>query len=193
MRIRSSSEAGIAIGAILFVLALLGVIAVAIGNSGNFMGTTITPDRLSAELKSQANLIRSKILECFSNGYERGDLADKYPASSGNGTLVSALDCPSYNTGSQNLWSGQSAATLPAKPVGLEEWYYVNAGASGGRCIRTQPATAYLNDIGITNGLAQAAGGFSAQELSYDAGSASKRFILWITRPTGTVSTDCSS
>lgn len=190
---RPSSQAGIAIGVILFVIALLAVIAAAITNSGNFMGTTLTPDRLSAELKSQANLIRSKILECYSNGYDRGDLADKYPSSSGTGTLVSALDCPSYNTGAQNIWTGQSAASMPAKPNGLDDWYYVNAGSSGGRCIRIQPTTASLNDVGIINGLTQASGSFSAMELTYDSGSASKRFILWITKPTGTASANCSS
>lgn len=190
---RPSTQAGIAIGAILFVLALLAVIAAAITNSSNFMGTTITPDRLSAELKSQAHLIRNKILECFTNGYDRGELADKYPSSSGNGTLVSALECPSYGTGTESLWTGQSPASFPAKPSGLDDWYYVNAGASGGRCIRIQPSAGNTSDVGILGGLGQAASAFSSMELVYDSGSGSKRFILWITRPSGAASADCSS
>lgn len=189
--IRQPLEAGIAIGVVLFIIALLAVITIAISSSGNFMGTTITPDRVSNLIKSQAQLIRSKILECYTNGYERGELADKYPSSTGNGTLVSALDCPSYTSGQQNLWSGQAPTSFPPPPQGFGAWYYVNAGKTGGRCIRIQPDTP--GDVGIKNGLAQAAPAFSSSELVYDSGSASQRFILWITPATGTASTDCGS
>jgi hypothetical protein len=190
---RPRHDAGIAVGAILFVLALLGVIAAAVSNSGTFMSTTITPDRVSADVKSQANLIRNKILECFTNGYDRGDLPDRYPASTGTGTLVEVLDCPSFNTGSQNIWSGQYTATLPPPPGGFDKWVYVNAGTVNGRCIRIQPSSGNANDQGLINGLLQASAAFSGMELVFDSGSSSKRFILWITRPSGTPSADCSS
>jgi hypothetical protein len=144
-------------------------------------------------MKSQANLIRNKILECFTNGYDRGDLVDKYPASTGNGTLVENLDCPSYNTGAQNLWAGQSPATLPKAPNGFDKWVYVNAGASGGRCVRIQPSSGNTADVGLKGGLAQAANAFSSMELIYDPNSSSQRFIIWITKPTGAASVDCGS
>ncbi len=186
---RFSSRSGIAIGMILFVIAIIAVISIAISASSNFTGSTITPDRVSADVKSQANLIRNKILECYTNGYDRGDLPDKYPSSTGNGTLVEDLDCPSYNSGAQNIWAGQSPASLPPPPRGLNDWYYVNAGSSGGRCIRIQPASA---DASVKQGLTQASSSFSSMELSYDTGKDAPRFIVWITRPTGTVSDDCN-
>jgi hypothetical protein len=186
---RHSPQAGIAIGPILFVIAIMAVIGIAMSSSSNFTTSTITPDRVTADIRSQANLIRSKILECYTNGYDRGDLVDKYPASTGTGTLVEALECPSYNSGSENLWSGQSPASLPPPTNGFEKWYYVNAGVSGGRCIRIQPTSA--SDVGLKNGLAQVATSFSTMELVYDPNSVSQRFILWITRPSGSPSTDC--
>lgn len=191
MRKRLASDAGIAIGIILFIISILAVLAIAISASGNFMGTTITPDRVYHDTKSQANLIRNKILECYTYGYDRGDLTDKYPASTGNGTAVDSLDCPSYTSGQQNLWTGQSPASLPPPPTGFGSWYYVNAGASGGRCIRIQPSTP--TDVGIKNGLGQVSSAFAGNELVYDSASSSQRFILWITRPTGTASADCGS
>src|ERR1700743_833864 len=106
MSTRLNKNQGIAIGMILFVLALLGVIAVARPAGANVTNTPIVPDRVTADMKSQANLIRNKILECYTYGYERGDLPDKYPAGASPGVLVENLTCPSYNTGTDNLWSG---------------------------------------------------------------------------------------
>jgi len=191
MNTRLSRNSGIAIGMILFIIAVIAVLSIAISASGNFMGTTVTPDRVSADVKSQANLIRNKILECYTYGYERGDLVDKYPSSTGTGTPVSDLNCPSYPTGLTNIWAGQSPASLPPPPGGFDKWYYVNAGASGGRCARIQPLS--TTDVGLKNGLLQASSVFDANELSFDANSGSLRFILWITKPTGSPSADCSS
>ena len=190
---RLPAESGIAIGMILFVIAMLAVIGIAVSASGNFMGTTITPDRVSADIKAQANLIRSKILECYTYGYDRGDLSDKYPLSTGTGTAVSALDCLSYPAGLQGLWTGQSPASLPPPPSGFDAWVYKNAGAAGGRCIRIQPSTGKATNVGLKNGLAQVSSYFSSNELSYDSNSASQRFIIWITKPTVAADTDCSS
>ncbi len=190
---RFAQNSGIAIGIILFIIAVLAVLSIALTSTGNFMSTTVTPDRVSADLRSQANLIRSKILECYTYGYERGDLSDKYPSSSGNGTAVNSLTCPSYTSGVNNIWSGQSPASLPPPPTGFDVWYYVNAGATGGRCIRIQPLAANVADVGFKNGLSQAAGYFDGNEYVYDGNSASQRFILWITRPSGSASANCSS
>jgi hypothetical protein len=194
-RQRLHSESGIAIGMILFVISLLAVITIAVSSSGNFMGTTVTPDRVTADIKSQANLIRSKIMECFMNGRsnERGDLADLYPASTGAGTAVTDLDCPSFTSGQQNLWTGQSPASLPPPTTGFDPWMYKNAGSVGGRCIRIQPTSGFVNDLGTKNGLAQVSTAFSSNERIYDSGSSSQRLIIWITRPTGAADADCGS
>lgn len=197
---RPAAEAGIAIGMILFVIAILAVIGVAMSASGNFMGTTVTPDRVVADIKSQANLIRSKILECNQYSFDRGDLSDKYPESTGTGTLVESLDCLAFvaqgttlPSNLTNLWTGAHPSSLPPPTAGFEKWYYKNAGPTGGRCIRIQPLTASATDIGVKNGLAQAATYFSSQEVVYDSNSSSQRFILWITKPSSSAHADCSS
>ena len=59
-----SAESGIVIGPILFVLALLAILAVVMSsNMGNYGSASIT-DRVGADIVSQANLIRTKIYEC---------------------------------------------------------------------------------------------------------------------------------
>lgn len=219
MKQRISSESGLAVGVVLFALALVAVIAVVM-NAGSMMGnSTVTIDRISADIKSQGNLIISKIRQCYTNGVDNKvldcsnntyitttsswsrsgctgtsptDLTVYYPTSTGSGTLVSALNCPSYAAGSQNLWTGQAPSMLPPVSNGLGEWYYVNAGDTNGRCIRIEPQAATVNDTAVRAGLAQAVTSYGAQEYVYTPGSSSQRVILWITRPSGAASADCS-
>ncbi len=201
--VRLAPDAGLAIGAILFVVALLAVLAIAMSSGSSTVGSTVVADRIRSELKSQGNLIRAKILECNQYSLDRGELADKYPSSTGSGTLVSALHCLAFDSsGAQTvntpLWTGAHPAALPPPPSGMDEWYYVNAGAANGRCIRMQPLAPNVNDTGIRTGLSQAFSAFavsgtSSQEGTYDPVSTSQRFILWITTPSGTADTNCQS
>jgi hypothetical protein len=215
MKKHVSSESGIAIGVLLFGLAMLAVLAVAMSAGSNMMGASpITIDRISAEVKSQGQLILAKIHQCYSEGLDNKkldcsnntlvlgvptrsgcspiDTTAFYPTSTGSGTVIESVACPAYGAGIQNLWTGQQPSMLPPPSNGLEHWVYVNAGDAGGRCIRIQPLAAGVDDVGIRDGLAQAAGAFSADELGFSAGSSSQRFILWVTKPAGVVSADCS-
>lgn len=216
MEKRFSSEAGIAIGVILFALAIIAVISVAMSAGSNFAGTTIATDRVAAEVKSQALLLTTKIRECYNHGlsakqaecdnntllsdgsWSRSgcnpiDKTSYYPTSTGTGTAITSVTCPSFDASSNNLWTGQAPLLLPATPAGMDTWYYVNAGDSGGRCIRIAPSTANLTNAAIKQGLIEASSAFSSQELTFDSAGASLRFIIWLTRPTGTASADCSS
>lgn len=213
---RPSSQSGIAIGAILFALALIAIIAVAMGAGGDFAGSLITVDRVKMEVKGQSALILAKIKECYNHGltakqaycdpnievspgvYSRSgcnpiDTTAFYPTSAAEGTAVESLDCPSYGTGAKNLWTGQSQAQLPPKPPGFDSWVYVNANDSGGRCIRIQPQAGSVNDSAVKQGLIEAANAYSTQELVFNSASSDQRYILWVTRPTGTPSAQCSS
>ncbi|MBY0428503.1 MAG: hypothetical protein K2Q32_04710 [Alphaproteobacteria bacterium] len=205
---RVEHDAGIAIGAILFVVALLGVIAVAMSSGSSSVGSNIAADRVRNDIKIQGNLIRSKILECNQYSSDRGNLPDKYPSSTGTGaglSTVRSLNCLAFDvaedasgnaqaTTNTPLWTGAHATSLPPTSTGFEEWKYKNAGAVGGRCIRIQPLAANVGDAGIKNGLSQAFSAFTAtDEAVYDPNSSSQRFILWITKPTGTTDADCAS
>lgn len=220
MRQRFSPESGIAIGVILFALALIAVISVAMSAGSNFSGSVIATDRIREELKSQAQLISTKIRECYSNGLSNKqtdcenntyvtpstgspywtrsgcnpiDTTAFYPPSTGSGTSIISVTCPGYNPSTNNLWTGQVPLMLPPQPNGLDTWYYVNAGDVGGRCIRIAPLPANLSNAAIKQGLIEASSSFSSQELRFDPNSAALRFIIWITRPTGAASADCSS
>ncbi len=216
MEKRLSHDSGIAIGMVLFGLALLAVVSVAMGVGGNNnLSSVISIDRSTADLKSQGLLIATKIRDCFSNGIDNKKLdcsnntyipgtgwsrpgcspidpAAFYPASSGSGTPVENLNCPSFGAGIQNLWTGQVPALLPPPSSGFDIWYYVNAGDGGGRCIRTQPLASTVDDSSMRAGLLEASASFSANEVSYVPTSTSQRFILWITKPAVIASPDCA-
>lgn len=191
---RFSPSAGIAIGPILFVMALLGVLAAAMSTSiGNF-GTAGIADRVTADVVSQANLIRSKISECnlrytIDTSYANND---GYPpvADTTNGDLVSDLICKGDVAGAgSNLWTGSYPLQYPPPTSGLQPWRYMNAGASGGRCFWTLP-TSGAGSSGITAGLSTATRKFSSLEVSYAASS--NKFVVFITRPSGAVDAHCA-
>lgn len=183
---RLDSSAGIAIGPILFVLAMLGALATAMSTSMTGFTTAGVTDRVSADIVSQANLIRVKINECnlLHGTYNNGD---GWPASDPtNGTKVADLECIGDPAGRKNLWSGVRNVLLPPPTRGFNEWYYMNAGATGGRCIWTTPINP---DAG---GLDTAATKFSSQELKYNPSGGTQKFVLFITMPSGAVDANCA-
>ncbi|MDP9128195.1 MAG: hypothetical protein M3N08_08060 [Pseudomonadota bacterium] len=203
---RFPPDAGLAIGAILFVIALLALLGTIIAAGGSDFGTASISDRIAADVATQANLIRSKIIECnLIHGTNSN--YDGYPSSDPtNGTLVSALNCSGDPSGQQSLWSGSRTALLPPPTMGFGAWHYINTNASGlgstavgGRCIWIQPTTPNASSVsGIVNGLTKAASKFSnaavydsASEAIYDPSSASQKFVVWITMPTGTPNSNC--
>jgi len=201
---RLPSDSGIAIGPILFVIALLGILAAVIAaGTGDFSTASIT-DRVYNDIYSQANLIRTKINECNLK-YGTNNNGDGWPASDQtNGTPVCALqcagdpgtaesgtDCQGNPMTEQNLWNGMRPALLPPPTNGFNQWYYMNDSAGGGRCIWIHPSSTASS--GIIAGLVKAATRFSSQEVTYNSGGTSQNFVIWITVPTGTASTLCSS
>jgi len=195
------SDAGIAIGPILFVLAILGILGTFFASGGNSsLGTAGISDRVSSDIVGQANLIRAKIAECHMQYLVNGTnyasapcAGDPYPCSDqSDGTLVSALTCPNdplAGSAEQSLWMGPRPASLPPATNGFNNWMYINAGSAGGRCIWTTPVSP--GNSGNIDGLTQAAKKFTSQELSYDSGGGSQKFVVFITRPTGTVDEHC--
>ena len=205
-----SAESGIVIGPILFVLALLAILAVVMSsNMGNYGSASIT-DRVGADIVSQANLIRTKIYECNIK-YGTDGNGDGFPSSdTTNGTLVSALTCAGDPAGLQNLWTGARNTLYPPPTNGFGPWYYINTNgtglggtATGGRCLWTVPTSASPStNVGLVNGLTKAAGKFDhattctdttscSQKVIYDPASASQKFVVWITPPTGTPNSHC--
>jgi hypothetical protein len=100
---------------------------------------------------------------------------------------------------------------LPPPTQNFGSWYYINTNgtglggtATGGRCIWIVPTISNpASNAGIVAGLTKAASKFtnqtscsnnatcSATEVIYDPASASQKFILWISIPTGTPDSHC--
>lgn len=199
---RLHPSAGIAIGPILFVLAMIGILATVFASgSGGSLGSAGIADRITNDVVSQANLIRSKISECQMQYLVNGDITpggacdnDPYPCSDQtNGSLVSSLTCPNdpLDGGAEpSLWMGLRVASLPPPTKGFNEWMYINAGEAGGRCIWTAPTGGTSG--AVVDGLTRAATKFTGQEVSYDPGSNTQKVVVFVTRPTGTVDSHCT-
>jgi hypothetical protein len=206
-----SASSGIAIGPILFVLAILAIIAMFMASGNENYQTASGADRISTDIISQANLIRSTINQCnlqYQMAISTGSVttaADAYPFGSALGTVtpVSALLCDPMGTTS--LWMDK---LLPPPTGGFTVWNYVNGGAAGGRCIWTQPDTATAGSIyygatpaniaAITSGLANTAkkfnsatGSSTTSEFMYNPAGASQKVVVWITPNTGAVNANC--
>jgi hypothetical protein len=206
-RQRSATEAGFAIGPILFVLAILAMIAGVIAAGFGDYGAASVIDRVAADIPSQTNLIRTAVNQC--NGQyltyvklkqtEDSSYAEDpnpYPHSAAGGTAVDALLCDPL--GAQSVWANIS---YPQVPKGFNTWTYIDASATdGGRCVWTTPQAKNSNMI---DGLNKAAHKFTTQprcdgsgtpctaEVLYDPASASLKFALWITLPKGTPDSHC--
>lgn len=211
---RLPRNAGIAIGPILFVLALLGVIAAVMSTSSGGFDTAATADRVTSEIVNQANLIRGKINECNlrcvnAQALETsGGLAcpepwpDNYtvgsPPAAPTATVLAVrnIECPldAGNPAGSTLWTAPQPTQLPPPTKGFESnpWNYVNAGPSGGRCIWTAPNSGNSSRA-IVEGLTRAAGKFTTDELDYDPASSSQKFVVIITPATGTLDTNCQA
>ena len=198
---RFSSSAGIAIGPILFIIAILAVLAAVMAAGNGDYQVASGADRITADIGSQANLIRNTINECnlqYMLSVSSGSVTpttDPYPASTSSGTAVSALVCDP--TGGSSLWG---AILLPPPTGGFNQWMYVDASSSnGGRCIWALPSGANpLNNPQVVGGLTRAASKFNSttvysatSEVIYNPTSTSQKFVVWITPPTGTASSYC--
>jgi len=186
--VRLPADAGIALGPILFLLAILGIIGVVMsaGGSGGFSSAGIT-DRIAADVPSQTNLIRAKINECILLYGSSTDYST-YPQAA-SATLVSALTCPGDPGTNKNMWTGSHPASLPPPTTGFNEWNYINANASGsgGVCIWVEPKA---SSGGVVAGLTRTANKFThaaandgSAEVNYDSTKAKQRFIVWISTP----------
>jgi hypothetical protein len=197
---RFSSSAGIAIGPILFMIAMLAVLATVLASGGSGFQTVGVTDRVAADIAAQTNLIRSTINNCnlqYSLAVPSGSVAtaaDPYPDSIAAGTNVSALVCDPM--GGASLWG---AILMPPPTKDFNAWKYVNAGDSGGRCFWTTPSIpSPKTNQAIKQGLIRVATKFNsaaandgAHEVVYNPASDSQKFIVFITMPTGAIDSNC--
>lgn len=201
-RQRFHPSAGIAIGPILFVIAMLAVLAAVMASGNGDYQVASGADRITADISAQANLIRSTINDCnmrYSLAVSTNPNAlasDPYPDTPASG-LVADLECSPL--GAVSIWNnGASNILLPPPTKGFNPWSYVNAGVSGGRCFWTTPSAANpKSSSAIVGGLTHAASRFNSaaaaslsKEVIYDPASDSQKFVVWVTMPSDLSSID---
>jgi hypothetical protein len=199
MRRRSLSrrfEAGIALGPILFLLAVIGIIGLVLSAGSSGFTTAAVSDRVKADMVSQINLIRAKINECITI---YGSFTDytTYPQAL-TATPVSNITCPGDS--GNNLWTGSHPANMPPPTAGFGPWYYINTNGTGGTnkgaCIWTQPTTP---SGAIGDGLKAASAKFTTStvnlgtsEMNYNSALSNQRIVVWISTPPATADTNCT-
>lgn len=199
-------NAGIAIGPILFILALLGVLAAVMASGGGGFQTAGSEDRITNDVVAQANLIRNTINECnlqYKMAVSTGSVNppasnDYYPTSdTSTGTIVRNITCTPM--GGTPMWVDK---LLPPPTSGFNEWTYIDAWSATpsddhGRCFWTTPTSGSTPTV--VDGLTRAATKFnsstafsSTSEVIYDPSSTSQKFVVWITLPaSGTPDSHC--
>ncbi|MDR3425651.1 MAG: hypothetical protein P4M13_11370 [Alphaproteobacteria bacterium] len=195
-------SAGIAIGPILFIIALLAVLAAVMAAGNGDFQVAGNADRITDDIAAQANLIRNTINQCnlqYSLAVSTGSVAptsDPYPATPASGLVASLLCDP---TGGAPLWnSGTSNILMPQPTNGFNPWSYIDSGTTGGRCIWTTPTSSDpKGSSSIVSGLTRAAAKFNAStaatansEVIYNPASDSQKFVVWITMPASPASAD---
>lgn len=156
-----------------FFAMIMVVVVIIAALSAAMMATSRTNETAMSDLRnsqlvvSQANLIRSKLINCAIDipGNNGGSFHLPYPRADVE-TNVSGLTCPGTGL---SLWTGSDAIFAPTAPFASQTWKYINDATS----VRIS-----LSDSSPNNALTLAATKFGAAEV---AGSSSSTFILTIT------------
>jgi len=169
------AQRGIAIGPILFVIAIMAVIASVMAAGMGSFSSNASVDRIRADIRGQANLIRSKIQECYM--VTMGAESFGYPTGA-SGVDVRDAECPGDPTGRKNLWSGARPSSLPPPVPGFNEWVYYNY--AGGRCIMATPTAGGSTDASTKDGINVVSAMFNANEVHIDT-SGDWSLSIWLT------------
>jgi hypothetical protein len=147
----SNREAGNVLFYILLCVALLALLTYTMSSGGNEQATGTTSFKLTEDIKSQAQGIRSAILECV--------LVQNaaYPLQPVSGNL-NDVECAMASGGNQNLFTAQSARALPIPPGPFNAWTYTNVGNTFIKASLTVPSNRASSQTvrNVLSGLADA-------------------------------------
>ena len=135
------SNAGIAIGPILFIVAIMAVIAVAVSSATGGFSTVLSADKIESEVFNQASLIRNKIIKCKAEFDLRRNLSSfsgkqlcpnpdggGFPVSLEEGSRIDELMCSSLvqvlkdSGGECCFWQDDGCENLNVVSIGDSIW-----------------------------------------------------------------------
>lgn len=154
------SSAGNVLFYIFLCVALLGALTMALSRGGGEQAAATTSFRGSEDIKTQAQIIRSAIMECM--------LVQNapYPAQPVSG-LVADVECDMAFGTPQNLFTAQTARAIPEPPTSFNPWQYTNSG-NGAFVSASITATRVTPSVGST--LSALADIFKAPQTSSNSG-----------------------
>ena len=169
-----NTQSGNVLFIILIAVALLGALGAVMMRSGGEQAVSMSADRISQELKAQAQSIRSALMECvLVNNYG-------YPAQGAN-KLASEAECqiddvPTY----QPIFTGTANRFLPQPPSTFNPWQYTNDNADDIQIYTdsTKPASP-----AVINALEMLKNQYSADEIEIINDGSNASFRLYITKP----------
>lgn len=153
-------------------IALLAVLATSLSLSSRGTGFHQMRIAVDAEISSQANLIRQRVIECNLRYPTPG-----FPTTPVSG-LVRDLRCPGAPNGYQILWNSPNNPSLPKPPTNHNEWTYV--ADSAGIRITTAALASYATNADLLGGQYTAWRRFHSSEADCNQSSGTASVTIWI-------------
>lgn len=174
---------------LLVSVAVMGVLSAMLLLTSNRSSTTDQSWSTASQIVGQANLLRSKLLDCANNGAANGATNGTayHPAYPKNATVgvwdavrTTGINCPASGGG---LLTGTDGVFLPPAPSGFNDWEYVNDGTtcSGYVCIRLRAANV-VSAAAQLGSLSKASAKYGAEGTLQSVASTNDTFQLVITK-----------
>lgn len=163
---------GIAIAQVIIAISLLAALAVAQSLSASGFKSQNLRLTVDAEVSSQANLIRQRLIQCNLRYPTPG-----FPTVPPSG-LVRDLTCPGAPTGFQQMWNAPNQPSLPRAPLHHAEWTYLNDAA--GIRFRTSALPSYFGNPEIRGGHHTAWQRFHSTEADCLHNSSEATVTVWL-------------
>jgi len=179
LKSKNNSESGNVIAYILVAVVLFGALTAAMMRGGGEQAAATSSFRIAEDLVSQAQGIRSAILECALVYRSGGDLPEV--ASPGTPQKLEDLICePTNGNEPFKIFVGRSSVYTPRPPIPFEEWLYNNDG-SGNITVSTKVPDESALDFSVRDALERVMAKYSDNETEIICNGAVGKFTVYLT------------
>ena len=169
-------EAGNVLIYILIAVVLFAALSASLMSGGQDSAVAQSSLRLSQAIQSQAQGIRSGILECVLVYQDAG-----YPTTPGS-NLAEDVQCVSPSSGTFDIFKGFQGNFMPEPPRPFNDWVY-NNDAAGTIYIAISTPGANADDPGVIDALDTLETKFTADEATIVNTGVAASFTLYLTKP----------